>query len=87
MHLMCSLFFFLACYDIMVFAVHIKGVDNIAADGLSRDNLQDCFIQARKEPIVIPEQVMQALVLQQPGWTTVSRSCRPWCCNSQAGPQ
>ena len=42
MHLMRSLFFFLAQYNVVLVGVHIPGVDNGVADALSRDKL-DAF--------------------------------------------
>ncbi len=75
MHLMRSLFFFLASYDITLYAEHIRGVDNGAADALSRDNCSEFFMQvprARQEPSVIPPAMSQVLLVQQPDWTSVS---------------
>lgn len=39
MHLMTCLFFFLTQFNILLFADHLPGIDNTAADALSRDNL------------------------------------------------
>jgi len=60
-----SLFFFLASHNVTMHAEHIRGVDNRAADALSRDNRQGFFLQvpqARQEPTAIPPGIMQELV-------------------------
>ena len=72
MHLMRCLVFFRAHYNIFLFAEHIPGKNNIAADSLSRDNLplffQVCPLAARV-PSPISEELVQALVLVRPDWT------------------
>ncbi len=73
MQLMRSLFFFLARYNIRVFATHIAGKANTAADALSRDNLPLFLHQvpyARPQPTPIPPEVRQLLVSQRPDWTS-----------------
>ena len=75
MHLMRCLFFFLANYNMFIFAEHIPGKDNVAADSLSRDNL--CLFRhqvpsAAPDPTPIPDELLQALILQQPEWTLFS---------------
>ena len=72
MHLIGCLAFFRAHYNIFLFAEHIPGKDNTAADSLSRDNLplffQVCLLAARV-PSPILEELVQALVLVRPDWT------------------
>ena len=75
MHLLRSLFLFIASYDVSIFAEHIAGVENKAADALSRGNHQSFLSQvpaARQEPSQVPEELRQALVLNQPDWTSHS---------------
>ena len=48
MHLLRSLFFILARYNIAVWCVHLPGVKNTAADALLRDNLASFLSQPRK---------------------------------------
>ena len=75
MHMLRSLFLFLASYDVSVFAEHIAGVQNRAADALSRGNHQSFRSQvpaAKQEPSRVPEELRQALVLNQPDWTSHS---------------
>ena len=75
MHLLRSLFLFLASYDVSIFAEHIAGVDNRPADALSRGNHQSFLSQvpgAKQEPVLVPEELRQALVLNQPDWTSKS---------------
>ena len=75
MHLMRSLFFFLASFGVVLVAEHLPGRENGAADALSRDNIAAFHSQvpcARQHPTPIPPMVVQALVTQQPDWTAVS---------------
>ena len=77
MHLMRSLFFFLASYVILL-GEHIPGVENGAADALSRDNRPSFLTQvptAHREPTVIPQELVQALVINQTGHLRVGRNC------------
>ena len=75
MHLMRSLFFFLACHNAVVFGEHIPGIENGAADALSRDNINRFYVQvpwAKRQHTTVPPAVLEALVVQQPDWTAVS---------------
>ena len=44
MHLLHCLWFFVAYFDIVISAAHLPGRANIIADGLSRNNLAQCFL-------------------------------------------
>lgn len=75
MHLMRSLFFFQACFNVTLRGEHIPGVDNGAADALSRDDHMSFLSQvpsAQRAPTQIPEVLLQALVTQQQDWTSAS---------------
>ncbi len=75
MHLMRSLFFFLAYHNITLWAEHIPGRDNGEADVLSRNNYpQFCMQvpQASQYLTTIPATVLQTLVRSQPDWTETS---------------
>ena len=75
MHLLRSLFLFLAAYDVSVFREHISGVENGPADSLSRGNHLSFLSQvpsARRETSRVPEGLRQALVHNQPDWTSQS---------------
>ena len=75
MHLMRSFFFFLASYNITVVGEHIPGIENGAADALSRDNRTSFLVQvpaAHREPTAIPQVLVQALVIDRPDWTSPS---------------
>lgn len=75
MHLMRSLFFFLARWNVALECRHIPGVENGAADALSRNNLpsfQRLRPEAGRVPTVLPDALLQVLVVEQPDWTTVS---------------
>ena len=52
-------------------AQHIPGVDNTAAETLSRNNISLFFTQishVNQEPTVIPEEIGQLFITQQPDW-------------------
>ena len=75
MHLMRSLFFFLASFNISLYGEHISGVENGPADALSRDNHLSFLSQVRsahQRPTRIQEELLQALVLNKPDWTSES---------------
>jgi len=75
MHLMRSLFFFLASYNVTVRGEHVPGVENGAADAFSRDNQSSFLTQvptAHQEPTAIPQVLLQALVINWPDWTSSS---------------
>lgn len=74
MHLMRCLSFFLAQWDVTLVCQHIPGVENNAADALSRDSLslfQQLVPEAAKDATPIPEGLIQCLVTDSPDWTKV----------------
>lgn len=75
MHILRCLFFFTAHFNVSLFAQHLPGRENVAADALSRDNLP-LFLQqvprAKRDPTLLPQELVQALILHQPDWTSVS---------------
>ena len=79
MHLMRCLTFFLAHNSINIFAEHLPGNVNVAADALSRDNLpffRQQVQQAAQLPTTLPQELILALVTHQPDWT--SQKWRIW---------
>ena len=75
MHLMCSLFFFLAKCSVTLRAEHIPGSENGAADALSRNNRLSLLFQvpsARGIPTQILPGLLQVFVHKQPDWTSQS---------------
>jgi hypothetical protein len=75
MHLMRSLFFFLAHRNIVLVAEHLPGLDNGPADALSRDKESLFHAQvpeARREATVVHPGLIEALVTQRPDWTSKS---------------
>ena len=71
MHLMRSLFFFLANYNVILKGEHLPGVDNREADALSRDDHSTFLAQVPTAlPIrsPIPQELIEVLVVQQPDW-------------------
>ena len=74
MHLLRSLHFFLAKWDIALTSQHIPGVTNHAADALSRNNMQ-AFHSMMKDasPLTaVPQMLWDLLVMERPDWTSVS---------------
>lgn len=71
MHLMRSLFFILAHYNMQITAQHIPGVENGAADALSRNDAGLFLTQvpsAHREPSAIPSELLQMLVHNRQDW-------------------
>ena len=77
MYLMRCLFFIRAYWGIDLWAVHIPGEQNVAADAISRGNLSTLFQvspQVSPLPTVVPQSLHNLLVVQQPDWTSPSWS-------------
>ena len=75
MHLLRCLFFFTARYQLTLLPKHLPGRENVAADHLSRDALssfRQVVPHAKAEPTTLPDNLMEALVLQRPDWTSLS---------------
>ena len=73
MHLMRCLSFIAAQFNFNLVAAHIKGVDNILADALSRNNALLFSAQlphARPDPSTIPPELLDLLLLSKPDWTS-----------------
>lgn len=74
MHLMRCLSFILARWEVSLVCSHIPGVQNGAADALSRNALssfQRLVPGARVAPTVLPEKLLDCLVRGRPDWTSV----------------
>lgn len=75
MHLLRCLFFIAAHFDFDIFARHIPGSLNVAADALSR-NLLPLFLakvpEAETLPTTIPPQLLEVLVHTRPDWTSTN---------------
>lgn len=77
-HMLRCLFFLEAKFDVLLTARHIPGVENRAADSLSRDNLPLFFSilpQAHQDPDLVPEGLVPHLTIHAP-WT--SSDWRAW---------
>ncbi len=75
MHLMRSAFFFLARHDVRVWVEHLPGVENGSADALSRNDSTTFLLQnpgAQPRPVTIPQELIRALILERPDWTSLS---------------
>ena len=75
MQLRRCLAYFAARWHFHLVASHIKGVENISADALSRDNLplfRALHPQASPDPAVNPEAVLDLIYLHEPDWTSKS---------------
>ena len=71
MHLLRSMFFIAAHWNIHMHATHLPGVENVAADALSRNNLST-FLQAvpgaADLPTPIPAALVDLVIWEQPDW-------------------
>ena len=85
MHMVRCLFFFTAVNQLVLAPMHLPGRDNAVADHLSRNAFQS-FLQlvpkAEQQPTVLPEPLMQALVVHRSdctsqAWRDVLRSFSP----------
>ena len=73
MHLLRCLWFFAALFQIRIIATHIPGIDNVAADMLSRNLLsefQEAYPQASQFPSFIPTPLLTLLSPRQLDWTS-----------------
>ena len=71
MHLRRCLAFLAAKGDFRLRAVHIRGVENVAADALSRNNLnvlRSCCPQADPQETAVPPDILDVVLLQEPDW-------------------
>ena len=83
MHLLRSLFFIRARFDIHLEAVHIPGAQNILADAISRDKLELLFTQvpaAQGSRVCLPMELVSLLVDNPVDWTSPSWSQRFGSC-------
>ena len=77
-HMLRCLFFLEARFQLTLTAAHIPGVDNRAADAISRNRLElffDLIPQAQRSPSPVPGELVQRLVAQEQ-WT--SDAWRRW---------
>ena len=75
MHLLRTLTFFTAYYDIEIMAEHIPGVPNTTADHLSRNNMLMFFClnpQAHPLPTPLPPPLLAMLTPPWEDWTSAS---------------
>ena len=73
MHLARCLAFIAGKFEFHMEAIHIKGANNILADALSRNNLplfQSLYPQADQESSLIPESLLDLLIISKPDWTS-----------------
>ena len=71
MHLRRCLAFLAAKGDFKLKAVHIRGVENVAADALSRNNchlFRSCCPQADETGTAVSPDILDAVLLQEPDW-------------------
>ena len=72
MHMLRSLHFLCAVHNIRLSVEHIRGVDNILADALSRNNLRKFFLSLPKADSAatpVPDQLQDLFMGTQPDWT------------------
>ena len=74
-YFLCCLWFFTAIFHIDLTATHIAGVNNDAADLLSRNHIKQ-FLTARPKvsqlPTSVPPSLLSLITLQQLEWTSSS---------------
>jgi len=71
MHLLCSLSFFVAHFDIYLTATHLPGVSNVTADHLFRGNVHQTFQATPSlspEPTIILHSALQLLSPERLDW-------------------
>ena len=71
-HMLRCLFFLEAKFDLSLSAVHVPGIENGAADSISRNKLHvffDLVPQAHQEPCSVPRELIHRLVIDTP-WTS-----------------
>ena len=82
MHLLRTLWFFIAVFDIHIVAEHITGVSNRRADMLSRNNVTQFLLtnpQAKLLPTPVPLPLLHIISPQGPDWPDwTSHSFRQW---------
>ena len=65
--------FICARYEFQPVSQHLSGKENVAADALSRNNMHAFFSfcpQANKTPIVVPDTMVDLLLISRPDWTS-----------------
>ena len=73
-HMLRCLFFLEARFQLTLTAAHVPGVDNGAADAISRNRLElffDLIPQAQRSACPVPEELVRRLVTQDQ-WTSVN---------------
>lgn len=71
-HMLRCLFFLEAKFSLTLTAVHVPGVDNGAADAISRDKMDVFFRlvpQAQRVPCLVPKDLVGRLVVEEQ-WTS-----------------
>lgn len=84
MHLLRWLAFLEAKHSFHLFATHIRGVFKTLTDALSRDKLSlfhSLHPQAHREPVALPESLLDVLIMAKPDWTSQSWT-RLWTSSS-----
>ena len=73
MHLMRCLSFVAAKFDFVFSLTHVRGVDNVLADALSRNKLPvflATYPQANLSPTLLPLAIQELLISKKPDWTS-----------------
>lgn len=80
-HMLRCLFFVKAYYDLSLAATHISGVENRAADCISRNHREEFFSlypQAQRQPVAVPPGLVSQLVLPKEDKLWTSNDWRVW---------
>ena len=73
MHLLRTLWFFVARFDVAISIEHIAGAQNKTADQLSRYDMNAFFLsnpQASMLPTPLPEELLRIMSVTGPDWTS-----------------
>ena len=80
-HMLRCLFFIEAFNDLTLAAMHVPGVENRAADCISRNNMDEFFSlypQAQHQPVSVPPGLVNQLVLPKEDKPWISNDWKVW---------
>jgi len=75
MHLLRTLFFWLASFRLLIVEEHISGILNEPADALSHNNVSSFVSRvpyAHQQPTEVPQELVELLIIHHLDWTSQS---------------